>query len=122
MKKFSTCFICSIISITNHAFAFAKTSSQNTTFNTSAKILLARGGSGYHSYGGGSRGYSNHYQYSSSGSPTRVRGHQGKNGTYVQPHYRTHPDNSRVNNWSSKGNTNPYTGKQGTKDPYANGK
>lgn len=48
-----------------------------------------------------------------------VRGHYRKDGTYVQPHQRTNPDSSRSNNWSSQGNANPYTGEQGTVDPYA---
>jgi hypothetical protein len=46
-----------------------------------------------------------------------VRGHVTKKGSYVQPHRRTNPDRSRSNNWSSKGNVNPYTGKTGTVDP-----
>lgn len=50
---------------------------------------------------------------------TRVRGGVTKTGTYRPPHYRTAPDSSRTNNWSSKPNTNPYTGKAGTVDPYA---
>jgi hypothetical protein len=36
----------------------------------------------------------------------------------VQPHYRSSPDGSRLNNWSTRGNVNPYTGKPGTVDPY----
>lgn len=44
-----------------------------------------------------------------------VRGYTKRNGTYVAPHYRTSPDRSRSNNWSHKGNTNPYTGKRGSK-------
>lgn len=47
--------------------------------------------------------------------------HQGytrRDGTYVQPHYQTAPDNSRHNNYSAKGNYNPYTGEKGTVDPY----
>jgi hypothetical protein len=48
-----------------------------------------------------------------------VRGHVRKDGTYVQPHKQTNPDRSRTNNWSSQGNLNPYTGKEGTVDPYA---
>ncbi len=43
----------------------------------------------------------------------RVRGHVRKDGTYVQPHYRTAPDSSFYNNWSTKGNFNPYTGEDG---------
>lgn len=49
---------------------------------------------------------------------TYVRGYTKKNGTYVQPHYRTDPNNSVYDNYSTKGNTNPYTGKAGTKNPY----
>lgn len=48
----------------------------------------------------------------------RVKGHYRKDGTYVQPHYRTSPDRNKQNNWSTQGNTNPYTGKAGTKNPY----
>lgn len=47
-----------------------------------------------------------------------VGGYIRQDGTYVQPHMRTNPDNSRTNNWSSQGNSNPYTGRQGTVDPY----
>jgi hypothetical protein len=51
-----------------------------------------------------------------------VRGHVTKNGTYVAPHYQTNPDSSVLNNWSTKGNVNPYTGKPGTIDPYSSPK
>ncbi|MBI1273429.1 MAG: hypothetical protein GC131_05035 [Alphaproteobacteria bacterium] len=50
---------------------------------------------------------------------TSVHGHMNRNGTYVMPHQRTTPDSNRFNNWSSKGNTNPYTGKSGTQEPFA---
>lgn len=43
----------------------------------------------------------------------RVRGYYKKNGSYVQPHYRSNPDGLKYNNWSTKGNTNPYNGKYG---------
>lgn len=46
-----------------------------------------------------------------------VRGYTKKNGTYVQPHRQTNPNHTQRDNWSSKENTNPYTGKQGTKEP-----
>jgi len=49
---------------------------------------------------------------------TKVRGHYKKDGTYVAPHVRTTPNSSKLDNWSTKGNVNPYTGKDGTKDPY----
>lgn len=47
-----------------------------------------------------------------------VHGYVKSNGTYVMPHYQTAPNATKVDNWSSKPNVNPYTGKQGTKDPY----
>ena len=49
---------------------------------------------------------------------TYVKGHLTKNGTYVEPHYRSDANNSRFDNYSTKGNTNPYTGQQGNNDPY----
>lgn len=45
-----------------------------------------------------------------------VKGYTKKDGTYVAPHRATDRDSSKTNNWSPKGNTNPYTGKEGTKD------
>jgi hypothetical protein len=44
-----------------------------------------------------------------------VRGYTTKDGKYVEPHYRSDPNGNRYDNWSSKGNTNPYTGKKGSK-------
>lgn len=49
---------------------------------------------------------------------SRVRGYTKKNGTYVQPHYKSSPDKSKFNNYSTKGNYNPYTGKKGVVDPF----
>ena len=50
-------------------------------------------------------------------SSVAVHGYTKRNGTYVAPHYRSAPDHSKANNWSSRGNVNPYTGKAGTKAP-----
>lgn len=50
---------------------------------------------------------------------TQVKGHVRKDGTYVPPHYRTAPNSTKTDNYSSKPNTNPYNGKKGTVDPYA---
>src|SRR3954454_7303803 len=44
-----------------------------------------------------------------------VDGYSRKDGTYVPPHYRSDPDGNFNNNWSTKGNVNPYTGQEGTK-------
>ena len=58
---------------------------------------------------------------SSYAAPVSHKGYVKKDGTYVQPHYQSAPDNTKTNNWSSTPNVNPYTGKAGTKDPYAQG-
>ena len=44
----------------------------------------------------------------------RVRGYMRSDGTYVHSYHRTNKDHSKSNNYSAKGNTNPYTGKKGT--------
>ncbi|ATU04873.1 hypothetical protein BKN14_00245 [Candidatus Gracilibacteria bacterium HOT-871] len=49
---------------------------------------------------------------------THVKGYYRKNGTFVQPHYRSDRNGTKADNWSTKGNINPYTGKVGTKNIY----
>lgn len=50
----------------------------------------------------------------------RVKGYVKKDGTYVAPHYRSSPNSTTLDNYSTRGNYNPYTGAVGTKDPYPN--
>lgn len=50
---------------------------------------------------------------------TRVRGYIKRSGTYVAPHYKSDRDSSKFNNYSTKGNTNPFTGKKGYTNPYS---
>jgi hypothetical protein len=45
-----------------------------------------------------------------------VNGYYRKNGTYVEPHYRSSPNSPVYDNWSTRGNVNPYTGEVGTRD------
>jgi hypothetical protein len=42
-----------------------------------------------------------------------VSGYLRSDGTYVAPHFRSSPNSYRFDNYSSQGNTNPYTGQQG---------
>jgi len=49
---------------------------------------------------------------------THVNGYYRKDGTYVKPHYRSDADSNPFNNYSTKGNVNPYTGQRGTVNPY----
>jgi hypothetical protein len=41
-----------------------------------------------------------------------------KQGVYVPPSHTTAPNDTKVDNFSTRGNVNPYTGKHGTVDPY----
>ena len=43
-----------------------------------------------------------------------VKGYTKDNGTYVQPHYRSSPNEYKNDNWSTSGNSNPHTGQSGT--------
>lgn len=61
--------------------------------------------------GGGHRSGSSH------GGDSHVRGHIRKDGVYVQPYSRTAPNRTQRDNYSSKPNVNPYTGKDGMKTP-----
>ena len=44
---------------------------------------------------------------------TTVSGYTRSNGTYVNSHVRTMPNNTNWDNFSTKGNSNPYTGSTG---------
>lgn len=46
----------------------------------------------------------------------KVNGYVKKDGTYVAPHVRSNPNSTKTDNYSTKGNFNPYTGKTGTKE------
>lgn len=59
---------------------------------------LARGGGG----NGGSHSISGHFRSS---------------GTYVRPSGATNPNRTQHDNYSTKGNVNPYSGAVGTKTP-----
>lgn len=45
-----------------------------------------------------------------------VNGYYDSRGNYVQGYYRTDPNETRNDNYSHKGNTNPYTGQRGSKN------
>lgn len=44
-----------------------------------------------------------------------VHGYTKKDGTVVQSYHATNPDHTRNDNYSTRGNVNPYTGTDGTK-------
>lgn len=49
----------------------------------------------------------------------RVKGYYKPSiGSYVSPSYRTSPNKYRYDNYSTKGNYNPYSGRKGTINSY----
>lgn len=50
-----------------------------------------------------------------------VRGYTTKSGKYVSGYYRSNKNKTVTDNYSYKGNYNPYTGKKGT-NKYTNSK
>ncbi|MEX2029292.1 MAG: hypothetical protein WD963_02310 [Candidatus Paceibacterota bacterium] len=49
----------------------------------------------------------------------KVKGYyKPSTGSYVAPSYRTSPNKTRFDNYSTKGNYNPYSGKKGYTSPY----
>jgi len=53
--------------------------------------------------------------FASATSSHSIRGHVTKKGTYVAPSHATNPNKSTRDNYSHKGNVNPYTGKNGVR-------
>jgi hypothetical protein len=76
-----------------------------------AFALLASRGADARGRGGSHSGA----RSSHSGASVSVRGDTTKRGTYVQPHVRTAPNKTKNDNWSTRGNVNPRTGKVGTR-------
>lgn len=59
---------------------------------------------------------SSSYGYLGTGSnsqDTYVRGYTKKNGTHVNGYWRTKPNETQKDNYSTEGNINPHTGKKG---------
>jgi len=51
-------------------------------------------------------------------TPQYVKGYYKSNGTYVSGYYRTVANNTVTDNYTTKGNINPYTGQKGTRTYY----
>jgi len=48
-----------------------------------------------------------------------VSGYYRSDGTYVSGHYRSCANSTTWDNWTTRGNHNPYTGEPGTRSPYS---
>lgn len=79
-----------------------------------APITSEAKGSGGHSYRSSRHSSSGHVNSSHS----HVRGYTKSNGTHVNSYNRTSSNSTKLDNYSTKGNINPYTGRSGTHDPY----
>lgn len=88
-----------------HLAAFAATS------------VLAFGSTSAEARGGGHSSGSRSSSHASSGGSHAIKGHTTKNSTYVAPARATNPNKTKRDNYSTKGNVNPQTGKEGTKNP-----
>jgi hypothetical protein len=55
---------------------------------------------------------SNYGGYGTGSNPQShsVQGHYNSNGTYTQPYQATNPNNTQADNYSARGNYNPYSG------------
>lgn len=49
---------------------------------------------------------------------TLTKGYIKRDGAYVAPSLRSRPNSTKLDNYSSRGNVSPYSGKRGTADPF----
>jgi len=62
--------------------------------------------------------YGGLYGTGSNSSSHYVKPHyNSSSGTFTSGHYRTNPNNTQRDNYSTRGNYNPYTGSYGTRIP-----
>lgn len=52
---------------------------------------------------------------STANAQVRVKSYLKRDGTFVPTHIRTLPNSTTSDNYSTKGNFNPYSGKKGTR-------
>lgn len=69
------------------------------------------------SVGTASAQYLGGYGTGSNSRSHSVSGYVNSQGTYVQPHRATNPNNTQMDNYGTRGNLNPYTGAVGTRAP-----
>ena len=48
----------------------------------------------------------------------KVKSYFKSNGSYINSYYKTSPNKTKLDNYSTKGNYNIYTGKKGTVNLY----
>lgn len=92
MKIFALTVLATVATVASASAQFNNNNRNNYNFN---------------SYGTGANPNSNY-----------VQPHYRNNGDYVGGHYRTNPNSTTQDNYSTRGNLNPYTGSYGRRNPY----
>jgi hypothetical protein len=97
----------------------SSSSHRSSSTHKSTKSTTHRPASHSTSHNSSVRSYSSTKHYSTtlpkSSGNVSVHSYTKRDGTFVPAHHRSHPDSSFNNNWTTVGNVNPYTGKEGTK-------
>ena len=68
-----------------------------------------------YNYGSSSRRSTTTSTYGTNPNTTSVSGYTRSNGTYVNGYTRTRPNGTNYDNYSTSGNSNPYTGTTGSR-------
>jgi hypothetical protein len=82
-------------------------------------LVIASSSGAFAQYGYGSRsngGYG--YGTGSNSNSNYVNPYVTRNGNSVQGHYRTNPNTSTYDNYGTRGNYNPYTGRVGRRSTW----
>ena len=92
--------VCSGLLVASAAFARGSSHPSSSHGKSHSSTHSSSKGTGY--------GYANP-------STETAHGYVTQRGTYVAPYHRTAPNHTKNDNFSTRGNYNPYTGKKGTK-------
>lgn len=105
--------VLSILLLFNGAFAKGRSTSTRSSQTRSRSSRPKTSRSGVGSRSSATATNSAH----KSTTDQHVSGYTRKNGTHVKPYMRSAPNGTQKDNFSTKGNVSPYTGKKGTKTP-----
>lgn len=94
-------------------FAFAKGHSHSSHSSHTSKKSSS---SSHKSKSYNKKSITVHY-VSKKASDVKIESYKKSNGKLVKTHMKSKKDQTKQNNFSTKGNVNPYTNKKGTVDP-----
>jgi hypothetical protein len=82
-------------------------------------LVVASSTAAFAQYGYGSRNSGSYgYGTGSNSNSHYVDSYTTRNGTHVDGHYRTKRNDTTLDNYGTRGNYNPYTGRTGTRNPW----